>query len=315
MMFDDLVSVVIPVFNAEKYVREAIKSIQEQSHKRLEIICVDDCSTDGSPKILEEMAERDNRIVVMRNRKNLGIVGTLNKAISRCSGAVIARMDADDVAVPQRIEKQLSFLKNGGYDLVGSPVIYITENGETIGQSDFYTPTQLIKFLRYKSTLGHPTWMIYANIYRSLAGYREMAPAEDYDFILRAVKANVKIAMTKEPLLMFRTQSKSGGTALSQGLIQRKMFNYARKINRGLAVYSKSEVEIVKSVSGFAKKLFYFSQILYYRATLNKHNNKYTYAFLYLIASIIISPHQFQFVLRASILKFKMIRSCNENKF
>ena len=303
----DLVSVVIPVYNVSQYIEEAVASIQNQTYSNLEIICVDDFSTDDSLAILHRLAKKDNRIQIFRNKCNLGISATLNKAINNSKGKIIARMDADDVSLLDRVERQISFLKGGNFDFVGSPVLYITEDGKEIGCSSFFTPDQLIRFLRYKSTLGHPTWLLYKSIYDELGAYREVAPAEDYDFLLRAVNADVKIGMTEKPLLKFRTQSRTGGTALTQGLVQRKMFNYVRRLSRNRAVYSERDINDIKLGSIIGKKLFHVSQLLYYRATYNKHKKNYLVAGPFLFLSMLISPYQFQFVYRATILKLLIL--------
>jgi len=303
----NLVSVVIPVYNVSQYLEEAMASIQNQTYSNLEIICVDDCSEDDSLQTLHRLAKKDNRIQIFRNKINLGISATLNKAINNSKGKIIVRMDADDVSFLDRVERQISFLKGGDFDFVGSPVLYITEDGKEIGCSSFYTPDQLVRFLRYKSTLGHPTWMLYKSIYDELGAYRDVAPAEDYDFLLRAVNAGVKIGMTEKPLLKFRTQSRTGGTALTQGLVQRKMFNYVRRLSQDRAVYSERDINDVKLGSIIGKKLFHISQLLYYRATYNKHKKNYLVAGVFLFLSMLISPYQFQFVYRAVILKLLIL--------
>jgi len=307
MISNDLVSIIIPVYNAEDYLKEAIVSIQNQTYSNLEIICVDDCSTDDSLKILSELEKDDNRIKIFKNNSNQGIVYALNKAIANSTGEIIARMDADDVSLPERIECQVDFLLNNGLDFVGSPVKYITEDGREMGCSSFYTPEQIVKYLKYKSTLGHPTWLLYRHIYEDLEGYRDLAPAEDYDCLLRAVKKGVKVGMTTKPLLKFRTQSKKGGTALTNGLVQRRMFNYVRRLEKGVLPYSNEEIERVKSVNKVYKKLFYFSQIFYYRATSQKHGKNYFSSALYLCFSVLMSPYQMQFVYRSCVLKFLML--------
>ena len=105
-----LVSVIIPCYNAEKYVEEAIRSIMTQTYSNLEIIVTDDCSSDNTLMILETLAAEDSRIKVIKNEKNLKIVKSLNNMIEVAQGKYIARMDADDISLPERIEKQVSFL-------------------------------------------------------------------------------------------------------------------------------------------------------------------------------------------------------------
>ena len=94
-----LVSVIIPCYNAEKYVESAIRSIMNQTYKNLEIIITDDCSTDDTLEILQKLAKEDSRIKLYKNETNLKIVKTLNNMISQANGKYIARMDADDISL------------------------------------------------------------------------------------------------------------------------------------------------------------------------------------------------------------------------
>lgn len=122
-----LVSVVMPVFNAEKYLFEALSSIVNQSYQNLEIIVVDDASTDSSVSIVESFS--DTRIKLFKNESNLKIVKTLNFALTKVNGEYIARMDADDISHPERIRKQVEFLeKNRGIDILGTNIWVIDQN-------------------------------------------------------------------------------------------------------------------------------------------------------------------------------------------
>src|SRR5437588_11852113 len=102
-----LVSVVLPCFNAEPVVRDALDSLVRQTYEDLEIVALDDGSSDGTARILQEYAARDSRVRVFASASNEGVVGTLNRGVREASGEFIARMDADDVAAPERIERQV----------------------------------------------------------------------------------------------------------------------------------------------------------------------------------------------------------------
>lgn len=105
------VSVLIPTYNVSAWIEESLLSIINQTHQNLEIIVVDDCSTDNTFEIIEKIAALDQRIIISRNVHNLKITKTLNKALSFVTGTFIARLDGDDVAEPDRIEKQLQYLQ------------------------------------------------------------------------------------------------------------------------------------------------------------------------------------------------------------
>ncbi|MNH58444.1 putative glycosyltransferase EpsE [compost metagenome] len=114
---EPLVSVIIPVYNCEQYINTAVKSIVEQSYKNLEIIIIDDGSTDSTWDILTELKRHDKRIVTYRNKENLKIVGTLNLGIEKSNGIYIARMDGDDYREVDSIKQQVSYLE-GHSDIV-----------------------------------------------------------------------------------------------------------------------------------------------------------------------------------------------------
>jgi glycosyltransferase involved in cell wall biosynthesis len=146
----------MPFFNAELYLREAIQSILNQSHRSLELILLDDFSTDNSLKIAESYSDR--RIKLIRNSKNIGLTKSLNKALKSVNGKYIARMDADDISLPTRFEKQVSFLeKNLDIDIVGSWVKYLpSEDILKLPTDDDSIKVSLLKY----SSLVHPAVMI-----------------------------------------------------------------------------------------------------------------------------------------------------------
>ncbi|EMQ5464458.1 glycosyltransferase family 2 protein, partial [Campylobacter coli] len=106
-----LVTVIMPAFNRENYISFAIESILNQDYLNFEFIIIDDCSTDATYNIIQEYAKRDQRIIVLRNKKNKGIVYSLNRCLERSRGKYIARMDDDDISLPERIEKQVNVME------------------------------------------------------------------------------------------------------------------------------------------------------------------------------------------------------------
>ena len=114
-MDQKLISVIMSVYNGEKYLVQAIDSILNQTYQNFEFIIIDDCSTDNSSHILQEYAQKDSRIKIIKKEKNIGIKGfikNLNLGISLAKGKYIARMDADDISLPERFQKQVDFLEN-----------------------------------------------------------------------------------------------------------------------------------------------------------------------------------------------------------
>lgn len=157
-----LVSIIMPVYNAGHFLAEAIASLQNQTHQNWELIAVDDHSIDNSWKILKEFAQNDTRIKISRTRKNRGVAYTTNLALSKTKGEFIARMDADDISLPWRLQKQVDFLqKNPQVIAIGGQCELIDRNGTVIGGKRFPTDFKKIKEMIFVSIpLQQPTLMV-----------------------------------------------------------------------------------------------------------------------------------------------------------
>lgn len=140
-----LVSVIMPVYNPGRYLIESIESILNQTFYDFELIIVDDASTDNSWKIIKSYSKKDSRIIAIKNKINLGVSLTSNIAISQAKGKFLARMDADDISTPNRLQKQVNFLiKNPKTVVVGGQCTIIDENNQTIGLKKFPTTEKQI---------------------------------------------------------------------------------------------------------------------------------------------------------------------------
>lgn len=203
-----LVSVLIPCYNAEKHVEQALRSIMTQTYTNLEIIAINDCSTDKTREILLELASADKRIKVIDNEVNLRLIATLNKGISLCNGAYIARMDADDISLPQRIEKEVLFLeKNKDIDIV-STLFYAFPSSNPNKRSLHHNPAkpeELQAYMLFKSGVCHPASMIRKRVFCELGLKFESQylHVEDYALWSEAIY-KTKIANIPEPLLLYR---------------------------------------------------------------------------------------------------------------
>lgn len=135
----------MPVYNPGIHLIGAIESILNQTFIDFEFIIVDDASTDNSWKIIKSFAKKDNRIIPLKNKINLGVSLTSNIAISQAKGKYIARMDSDDISTPDRIQKQVGFLKNNPKTvLIGGQCTIINENNQIIGEKKFPTTSKQI---------------------------------------------------------------------------------------------------------------------------------------------------------------------------
>jgi glycosyltransferase involved in cell wall biosynthesis len=208
-----LITILMPCYNAERYLAEAVKSIICQSYQQLEILLIDDGSTDSTLNILEFYAKKDSRIRIIRNEANLKLIPTLNKGIDLARGEYIARMDADDVSLPERIEQQLEFIQQSGVDLVSSSVVVIDAYGKELeiipprGKSQI-TIEWLSMFI---NPMGHPSVMAKTDVFRAhkyLEGEQALH-AEDYEIWARMLRAGVKMANSDVPTIKYRVNPHS----------------------------------------------------------------------------------------------------------
>ena len=175
------VSVLMPVYNAEKYLKEAIESILNQTFQDFEFLIIDDCSTDRSRDIIREYS--DKRIKLLCNSSNIGVAATLNKGIKAAKGELIARMDADDISAKERIEKQVKYMEeNQECILCGGNIQYINEKGKRGRKIKFPQEYESIKFvLFFENAFAHPTVMFRKEQFiKNNYFYDQNQKAEDY---------------------------------------------------------------------------------------------------------------------------------------
>jgi glycosyltransferase involved in cell wall biosynthesis len=296
------VSVILPVYNAEKYIKSALYSLINQSYDNFEIIIIDDCSTDNSFFICLELAQSNKKIKLLQLKQNSGIVGALNYGINHAGGEYIARMDADDICFPQRLAKQVDFLEcNPDIGLCGTSISVIDDNGGFLYAPDIVTdPLKLATLLKWISPIAHPTWMVRKNIFDEIGLYRELAPAEDYDFLLRVNKSEWKISNLDYIGIQYRLSTTS--TASNKALFQRKAFNFAKRLNSRNLVYTRQSFLNYTNSSPLAKEMHQYSEKILAKSMGLKWKGKAIHI-LYLIFSIIISPVQLQFISRSIAAK------------
>lgn len=196
------ISVVLPAFNAEKYVCEAVQSIIAQSFTNFELIIINDGSTDGTWAILEALRKRDSRIILI-SRENKGLVESLNEGVDLARGKWIARMDADDIALPHRFERQLRCLEQTGADLCGSWVKFFGTTDRRIIKHP-QTDEAIKMGLLFGSPFAHPTVMMKTELVKQLRYDKAWEKCEDYDLWERAARAGWKMTNVPEILLLYR---------------------------------------------------------------------------------------------------------------
>ena len=166
---------------------------------------------DVHKSVIEEYALKDDRIHFYINEKNMGLTDSLNRGLSLCHGEYIARMDADDISLPDRLERQMKYLEKNHYDLIGGITEMINENGSLLYsiKSVPTDPKKINKALRYSQCIAHPTWLGRKEVFEKNAGYRHMPLCEDYDFTLRAVLNGFVVSNLNEAVLKYRMTSNS----------------------------------------------------------------------------------------------------------
>ena len=198
------ISVIMPAYNAEKYLREAIDSILAQTFADFELIVINDCSRDGTEQII--LSYQDPRIVYLKNEKNLGVAGTLNQGLKVAQGQYIARMDADDRSVPTRFEKQVAYLDaNPKTVLCGSKVTVFSDDG---AQRVGHYPTedaQIRAALLFACPIAHPSVMIRRDALQAwnLRYEEAFEKVEDYRLWSRLAECG-QLHNLPEPLLYYR---------------------------------------------------------------------------------------------------------------
>lgn len=222
-----LITVLMPCYNAMPFLKEALDSIVNQTYTNLEILCINDGSTDATREVLDDYASKDSRIRVIHNEENIKLIRTLNKGIDLASGEYIARMDADDISELNRIEIQLNFLlKNPNIDIVSSAFRRISEQGEVIGEVIIRQTLQLSCHFSsfFYVPFHHGPMMSKAAVLKSNHFLDESYAlhTEDYELFSRLVSNGVKVNNIRERLYRVRINSQS--VSRKYTLIQDKNF-------------------------------------------------------------------------------------------
>jgi glycosyltransferase involved in cell wall biosynthesis len=197
----------MPVYNAGEFLVESLQSVVNQTYKNWELIAVDDKSTDNSLEILKEFAKQDRRIRVFRNKKQKHVAATSSFALTKCRGEFIARMDADDISMPRRFEKQVAFLqKHTQVVMVGGQCEIIDRDGNMIGYKKFpLTQKEVYKMIFRSIPVQQPSVMINRTLLpKDFVWYdKRFSVAEEVELIFKMFQFG-KIRNMPEVLLKYR---------------------------------------------------------------------------------------------------------------
>ncbi len=204
------ISVIMSVYNGETYLKEAIESVINQTFENWELIVINDCSTDSTAEILAQFAIADERIKVYPNEVNLKLPSSLNKAISLCNGKYIARMDADDICLPERFEKQYKFMEEHSDVALSSCRFMTVKNGVYMsggagGRCD-YKALRMMLFVA--NPILHPGVIAKAEVMKKFNYDTTLTCTEDLELWTTMAMENQKIEILPECLLIYRLHDK-----------------------------------------------------------------------------------------------------------
>ena len=206
------ITVLMPAYNAERFIGKAIESILNQTYKDFEFLIINDGSIDNTESIIQSYS--DLRIRYIRNEKNIGLIATLNNGIDLANGEWIARMDADDIALPQRLEFQKQYVDtHKETDVLSSTIIFINEAGESTGTWPLDQKTINTKELKSamirENCIAHPTVMCRKSLLQKFKYRPNSIHIEDYDLWLRLLNRGYNFAKIDIPLLYYRVHTES----------------------------------------------------------------------------------------------------------
>ncbi|MGR5322125.1 glycosyltransferase [Vibrio sp. DNB22_19_1] len=250
MIKSPLVSVIIPVYNAEEYIDECINSILEQTYENLEVLIINDGSTD---KTLSKLKCYNDARVKLISRENKGLAYTLRELVDKSSGDYIARMDADDIAHRERISLQIDkFLSNENLVLVGTNVDYISGKGKYLGSSICVSSNDVLGIkLEKGNILFHPTVMFKRDIYFKVGGYSHQYTKYIEDYLLWIkMKEEGDISVLPSSLLYYRVHESAISSEQPVGLDL-----VVQKISRNKGDYENLKSDYEKLITGEKKKV------------------------------------------------------------
>jgi len=265
------VSIILPAYNCEKYIAKAIESVLHQSFNDFELIIINDGSSDNTESII--LSFSDLRIVYLKNESNSGLIFTLNKAIEIAGGKYIARMDADDICLPTRLEKQKKYLdEHLETTMVATTIGFIdkNENNKEIWPLDrkIISQNAIRNKMPFENCIAHPSIMIRAAVLKELKYDQQQVNIEDYDLWLRLLSRDHVISKIDESLLLYRIHNES----VTNLYLKKKNFFFkhlkmkriflAKEISSGringfnLIVIASMIVDLIKGTGKAIKKIF-----------------------------------------------------------
>ncbi len=246
MNLNPLVSVLMPAYNREKYIGEAIESISTQTYPNWELIIVDDGSTDSTAEIVKSYQAKDNRIILYQFPENKGIPYARNKCLELAKGEYLANLDSDDIALPERLEKQVKFMeKNPEVGVCGGRYVFIDEENKKLNMP-FSMPTEdkeiKINFFLYKAHVFNTTLLIRKRVIRNIRYDTGFAYAQDLKFYADVFHYTI-LANLNEVLVSYRQH-----TSKVSVLAKQAQLSFAKQAIQSMLEnlsFSMSKAEII----------------------------------------------------------------------
>ncbi len=200
------ISIIMGIYNCEKTLEEAIESLLQQTYKNWMLIMCDDCSADNTYRLAEEYTKKYKNMILLKNEKNMGLNYTLNKCLQYVETEYVARMDGDDISVPERLQKEIEFLdKHKEYDIVSSSMLYFDAQGEW-GRGKVIQKPEKKDFV-YGTPFCHAPCMVRTAAYKKVQGYsvdKRLLRVEDYHLWYKMYLAGFHGYNLSEPLYKMR---------------------------------------------------------------------------------------------------------------
>ncbi len=256
------ISVIMSVYNGESYLEEAIESVRNQTFQNWELIVINDCSTDSTADILAGLSLKDERIKVHTNEVNLKLPTSLNKAVSLACGKYIARMDADDICLPERLEKQYGFMEKNSDVALSSCRFLTLKNGvyASGGAGGRCDNDSLKAMLLVANPILHPGVIAKAEVMKELNYDTTLTCTEDLELWTRMVMGGQKIEILPECLLIYRLHDKQ----ITSTTLERQHTEVLRIQNR---YYNTLLREMSEEMQRFYIDNIYFKE----NASINKY--------------------------------------------
>lgn len=285
----------MPVYREKiEHLRMAIESILDQTWKNIQLIIIlDDPNNSLLKNVINDYIEKDSRVLLYINEENMGCPYSKDRGIKLAETEYVAIMDADDIARPFRLEKQIHRIVEKQLDIVAGCVKVINDNGDPLYCMDNLPAdhNDIAKKMKVNNCMPHPTWLLKKEVYINLGGYVDMQGCEDYDFLIRAIRGGYRLGTVGEIVLDYRLSEKSVSRNslykqyLMMQYLQDKYYRHKYNYQTYEDIYNRKYTE--KRAEKYAKASVYFEEALVY-----KGNSRY-FRMLVSIVKVLVSSKDY----------------------